>query len=78
MSLVHLKSMKWLCAVFLLAIFCAAPTPGFAIETGEKAPDFKLQSLQGEEVSLADLRGAWFCSSWQRPGVQPVNTCQPK
>ena len=54
----HLKSVKWLCAVFLLVLFCTAPTLGFAIEAGEPAPDFKLQSLTGEEVSLSDFSGS--------------------
>ena len=53
----YLKSVKWLCAVFLLALFCTAPTLGFAIEAGEPAPDFKLQSLTGEDVSLSDFKG---------------------
>ena len=53
----HLKSVKWLCAVFLLALSCAVPTLGFAIEAGEPAPDFKLQSLTGEDVSLSDFKG---------------------
>ncbi|MDG5469325.1 redoxin domain-containing protein [Deltaproteobacteria bacterium IMCC39524] len=35
-----------------------APTLGFAIEAGEPAPDFKLQSLTGEEVSLSDFKGS--------------------
>ena len=54
----HLKSVKWLCAVLLLALFCTAPTLGFAIEAGEPAPDFKLQSLTGEDVSLSDFKGS--------------------
>jgi peroxiredoxin len=53
----HLKSVKWLCAVFLLALICMAPICGFAIEAGEPAPDFKLQSLTGEDVSLSDFKG---------------------
>jgi len=53
----HLKSVKWLCAVLLLALFCLAPNSGFAIGAGEQAPDFKLQSLTGEEVSLSDYKG---------------------
>jgi peroxiredoxin len=53
----HLKSVKWLCTVILLALFCLAPTSSFAIEAGEPAPDFKLQSLTGEDVSLSDFKG---------------------
>ena len=54
----HLKSVKWLCVVFLLVLFCSAPTSGFAIEAGEPAPDFKLQSVAGEDVSLSDFKGS--------------------
>lgn len=57
MSVDHLKPVKWLCAVFLLALLCMAPTCVFAIEAGETAPGFKLQSLTGEEVSLSDFKG---------------------
>ena len=57
MYVAHLKSVKWLCAVFLLAIVCMVPTFSLAIEAGEVAPDFKLQSLTGEDVSLSDFKG---------------------
>ena len=57
MGIDHLQSVKWLCAVFLLALFCLAPLSGFALEAGETAPDFKLQSLTGAEVSLSDYKG---------------------
>ena len=53
----HLKSVKWLCAFFVLMLFCLTPGPGFAIEAGEPAPNFKLQSLTGEDVSLSDFKG---------------------
>jgi peroxiredoxin len=53
----HLKSVKWQCVVFLLALICMVPTFSLAIEVGEVAPDFKLQSLTGEDVSLSDFKG---------------------
>ena len=53
----HLKSVKRLCSVFLLVLFCLAPALGSAFEAGEPAPDFKLQSLTGEDVSLSDFKG---------------------
>jgi peroxiredoxin len=53
----HLKSVKWQCVVFLLALICMVPTFSLAIEAGETAPDFKLQSLTGEDVSLSDFKG---------------------
>ncbi len=46
--------------IFILFLFCAlsvAPVVAFAIETGAKAPDFTLKSLQGQNVSLAEFHG---------------------
>ena len=57
MYVAHLNTVKWLCAVFLLAFVCMVPTFSLAIEAGEVAPDFKLQSLTGEDVSLSDFKG---------------------
>ena len=53
----HLKPAKWLCAVFFLALVCMVPTFSFAVATGEPAPDFKLQAMTGEDVSLSDFKG---------------------
>jgi peroxiredoxin len=46
--------------IFILLLFCAlcvAPAAALAIETGTRAPDFTLKTLQGQEVSLADFQG---------------------
>lgn len=46
--------------IFILLFFCAlcmASVAALAIETGTRAPDFTLESLQGQEVSLADFQG---------------------
>jgi peroxiredoxin len=50
--------MKWL-AVLTLTVLLAACSAleGPAPEVGAVAPDFSLQNLQGEAVSLRDLRG---------------------
>jgi peroxiredoxin len=53
----HLKSAQWLCSVVLVALFCLSPGTGLAIVAGEAAPDFELQSVTGEEVSLSDFKG---------------------
>ncbi len=43
--------------ILLLIVFCLAPAAAVALETGTQAPGFKLKSLQGEDVSLADFKG---------------------
>jgi thiol-disulfide isomerase/thioredoxin len=43
--------------ILLFIVSCLAPAAAIAIETGAQAPDFKLKSLQGEDVSLTDFKG---------------------
>jgi thiol-disulfide isomerase/thioredoxin len=43
--------------ILLLIVSCLAPTVSVALETGTQAPGFKLKSLQGKDVSLADFKG---------------------
>ena len=44
--------------IFLFfVIFSLAPVAVFAIEAGTQAPDFRLTSVAGEEVSLTDYKG---------------------
>ena len=52
-----LKSIKGLLCVLLLTLFCLAPMATLAVETGETAPDFKLPSMTGEDVSLSEFKG---------------------
>ena len=61
-------------AVLLLLLFLmSVPAMGFAEELsqpkiGEVAPAFNLETLQGEKIALADLRGKFvvihFATSW--------------
>lgn len=57
LPLKNLKLIKCLMGVMLLALFCLAPVKALAVKTGEVAPDFKLQALVGEDVSLSDFKG---------------------
>ena len=43
--------------LFLFLFFCMAPVAVVAIEVGVPAPDFKLKSVVGQEVSLSDFKG---------------------
>lgn len=43
--------------LFLFLFLCMAPVTAVAIEVGSPAPDFKLKSLAGQEVSLSDFKG---------------------
>ena len=52
-----MKFYKHAFTLLLLFVFCLAPVVAVAIETGTQAPDFKLKSLQGEDVSLSDFKG---------------------
>jgi hypothetical protein len=49
-------------AVFLGAVFgvvsiVTGPGPAVAVDVGQPAPDFKLPSTTGVDVSLSDFRG---------------------
>ena len=65
-------SLKYAVLLFLLFLVAVSAT-GFAEELpqpkiGEAAPAFTLETLQGEKVALADLRGKFvvihFATSW--------------
>ena len=38
----------------------AGPRPAAAVEAGESAPDFKLPSTNGVDISLSDFKGKKF------------------
>ncbi len=50
----HSKRQGLLALALLLAWQSAAPA---LVKTGEQAPDFTLQQLDGAQVSLSDFRG---------------------
>ena len=52
-----MKLHKHALIVLLFIVLCLAPVASVAIETGAQAPDFKLKSVRGEVVSLADFKG---------------------
>jgi peroxiredoxin len=40
-----------------VALFLAAAAPAGALEVGEKAPDFELESTAGGKLKLSSLKG---------------------
>ena len=42
-------------SIFVISVICSGPAG--ALEAGEAAPDFSLQSITGEQVSLSDFKG---------------------
>lgn len=64
-------------AIFILAIFLLAGcSKSVALETGERAPEFTLQDMDGNNVNLSDFKGDAvilnFFASWCPPCRQEV------
>ena len=51
------QSAGFLFAGLLLASVLALSRPAWAIDIGDKAPDFTLPSTTGEKISLSQFRG---------------------
>ena len=56
MTLARRRRMAVLIAVVLSAL-CAIASPARAVDPGQPAPDFKLPSTTGADVSLSDFHG---------------------
>ena len=52
-----MKIYKHAFIILLVLFFCLVPVVGFSADVGMQAPDFKLKSLDGQEVSLSDFKG---------------------
>ena len=54
-----MKKINFIFLVFALLVGCAstAQSPGPSAEVGDKAPDFSLLDVSGNEVRLSDFRG---------------------
>lgn len=48
---------KWQGLLALILLLAMTSTASALVKTGEQAPDFTLQQLDGGQVSLSDFRG---------------------
>ena len=48
---------RWSIAVLALALFFAASGSAPALQVGDKAPDFELESSKGGKLNLSSLKG---------------------
>ena len=55
-------------AFFMLALAPSAP----ALEVGQKAPDFALESTKGGKLKLSDLRGKKVLINFYRADFDPT------
>lgn len=46
-----------LVAVLIAAFLCATSNFAWALQVGDKAPDFELESSKGGKLKLSDLKG---------------------
>jgi hypothetical protein len=66
-------SVMLLAATLGLALIVIGPTRARAVEVGQPAPDFRLPSTTGGEISLGDFRGKkWVFLEFYGADFSPV------
>ncbi len=78
-QVLFLSVLVLLAALFILGYFVKDREPGKkVIGTGDRAPDFHLQTPEGKVVSLSDFRGkvvmVHFWATWCPPCVEEIPT----
>jgi AhpC/TSA family len=61
-----------LLVLFLVILFVALPRLVLALQVGEKAPDFELDSTKGGKLKLSDLRGKNVLINFYRNDFDPT------
>ena len=61
-----------LLVLFLVISFVALPRLVLALQVGEKAPDFELDSTKGGKLKLSDLRGKNVLINFYRNDFDPT------
>lgn len=74
MRSVRRRALGWMFPGTILAIsILFVPAPAAALDVGQPAPDFKLPSTSGAEVSLGDFKGKkWVFLEFYGLDFQPT------
>ena len=66
------STLSRLSLLFLVITFVALPRLVFALQVGDKAPDFELDSTKGGKLKLSDLRGKNVLINFYRNDFDPT------
>jgi AhpC/TSA family protein len=67
-----MKQPSRLLVLFSVILFVAVPRLVLALQVGDKAPDFELDSTKGGKLKLSDLRGKNVLINFYRNDFDPT------
>ncbi|HEY7316090.1 MAG TPA: redoxin domain-containing protein [Candidatus Binatia bacterium] len=67
-----MKQPSRLLVLFSVILFVALPRLVLALQVGDKAPDFELDSTKGGKLKLSDLRGKNVLINFYRNDFDPT------
>lgn len=67
-----MKQPSRLLVLFSVILFVAMPRLVLALQVGDKAPDFELDSTKGGKLKLSDLRGKNVLINFYRNDFDPT------